>query len=311
MSDGNPQSELGVEGFLDAAGDFGYTPVTVRPSPLNNEKILEAISAGVSDGTDFVVFSGWAFNDVIESAQSQFPGVHFVLIDNSETFGSNVTTYRFSEIQSGFIAGYAAATEFYFGAEFGFIGGMEIDPVQKFNWGFQQGLIAANSLLGANASISAENVVYTGSFGDIDLGRQTAATLFDNGVDCIFAAAGQLGIGVIEEAKDRAAGGATVWVVGVDYDQYSLGIYNGSDSIILTSAMKRFDSAAYIAVEAYHNGTLEGDTSILLTLEDDVVGLPPENPNLSSDTISYVGGTINAYKQGTITINDGPEGLIP
>ena len=87
--------------------------------------------------------------------------------------------------------------------ELGFIGGMEIPAVQKFNYGFQQGVAYANENYGTNVSLKAENIVYSGSFSDTALGQQLAAQMYDNGVKAIFAAAGGVGTGVITEAKTR------------------------------------------------------------------------------------------------------------
>ena len=72
---------------------------------------------------------------------------------------------------------------------------MEIPSVQKFNWGFQQGVIYANENYGTKITMDPSNFVYSGSFADIALGQQIANTLFSKGVDVVFCAAGTTGVG--------------------------------------------------------------------------------------------------------------------
>ena len=67
--------------------------------------------------------------------------------------------------------------------------------------------------------------------------------MYDRGVKAIFAAAGGVNIGVITEAKTRVVNGEEAWVIGVDSDQYDDGIYEGSKSVVLTSAIKKIVSS--------------------------------------------------------------------
>ena len=150
---------------------------------------------------------------------------------------------------------------------FGFIGGMEIPPVQKFNWGFQRGVDYANKNLGTKIEIKAENVIYQGSFDNVAAGQQIAASMFDKGINVIFAAAGGVGVGAINEAKARASAGKVAWIVGVDVDQYADGIYSGDKSIILTSAMKRIDNAAYDMIKASVDGNFPGGQTLFFDVD--------------------------------------------
>ena len=120
---------------------------------------------------------------------------------------------------------------------------MEIPAVQKFNWGFQQGVAYANTNLGTNMTIEESNVVYQGSFDNVPAGQQLAAQMFDKGVKAIFCAAGGVGVGVgaIKEGVERNKQGKEAWIIGVDTDQYAEGFYDADNtkSCILTSAVKR------------------------------------------------------------------------
>ena len=207
----------------------------------------------------------------------------------------------FAEEQSGFLAGVAAAVEKP-DAEFGFIGGMEIPAVQKFNWGFQQGLEYANANYGTSVTISAENVIYQGTFDDVAAGTALAAQMYDKGVDVIFAAAGGVGVGVITEAKSRVVAGEDVWVVGVDVDQYPDGVYEGNKSVILTSAMKSIGVAAYDMVKAYDEGTFPGGETLIFDATNNGVQIPEKNPNLSNKAVKAYEDALKGLKDGSITV---------
>ncbi|HPQ46936.1 MAG TPA: BMP family ABC transporter substrate-binding protein [Clostridia bacterium] len=277
------------EGVVEASADLGYEPKYLKPAGTTDADYMTEITNLVDSGYKLIVCPGFKFEATIFAAQDKYPDVKFVLIDGTPHSAdysefrqeANVVSIFFAEEQSGFLAGVAAAVEKP-DAEFGFIGGMEIPAVQKFNWGFQQGLKYANANLGTNTTINAENVVYQGSFDDVAAGTALAAQMYDKGVDVIFAAAGGVGVGVITEAKNRAVSGEDVWVVGVDVDQYPDGVYEGSKSVILTSAMKSIGVAAYDMVKAYDEGTFPGGETLIFDASNNGVQIPDENPNLSA-----------------------------
>ncbi len=110
--------------------------------------------------------------------------------------------------------------------------------------------------------------------------------MYDNDVDIIFSAAGLVGVGAINEAKERAEQGDDVWAIGVDSDQYSIGLLDNGKSVILTSALKRVDIATYRYIDSVLQGTFPGGEIITLTLADNALGLPATNPNLAADVES-------------------------
>ncbi|MDU8977304.1 MAG: BMP family ABC transporter substrate-binding protein, partial [Clostridium perfringens] len=211
--------------------------------------------------------------------------------------------------QAGFMAGVATALQLKEG-QLGFIGGMEIPPVQKFNWGFQQGVAFANEKLGTHMSLEAKNVIYQGSFDDSAAGGQIAAQMYDNGVKAIFCAAGGVGVGAIQEAKNRAASGKEAWIIGVDVDQYDDGIYEGDKSVILTSAVKRIDHASYDMIKKELDGTFPGGQTLLYDAKNDGVGLPDKNPNLSEETMTEVNKVFEQLKNGEIKVSNEQGDLI-
>lgn len=296
------------EGVKKAEKDLGLETKYLKPTGTTEADYLKEIGNLYDAGYTFIVCPGFKFETAIFKAQDKYPKGKFVLIDGSPNAGDgkavvkqNTVSIFFAEHESGFLAGVATALQLKEG-EVGFIGGMEIPPVQKYNWGFQQGVKYANDNLGTKISIKAENVVYQGTFSEVAAGQQIAAQMYDKGVKAIFAAAGGVGVGAINEAKARAKAGKQVWIVGVDVDQFADGVYEGDKSIILTSAMKRIDQAAYDMVKADKDGKFEGGKTLMFDSKNNGVGIPAKNPNLSDDVSKKVGEIFKKLQAGEIKV---------
>ncbi len=302
------------EGVVKAGKDFKLETKYLKPSGTTEADYVKEIGNLYDAGFKFIVCPGYKFESAIFITQDKYPDAKFVLIDGSpnngkfdatrqEKVGTNTVAIFFAEHESGFIAGVAASLQLKEG-EIGFIGGMEIPAVQRFNWGFQQGVKYANANLGTKIVQKAENVVYQGTFSDVAAGQQLAASMFDKGVKAIFAAAGGVGVGAINEAKARAVGGKSAWIIGVDVDQYPDGVYDtkSGKSIILTSAMKGIGVASYDMVKAEREGTFPGGQTLTFNTKNDGVGIPAKNPNLSADVITKVNKVVADLKAGKITV---------
>ena len=296
------------EGIKEAEKEFGLETTFMQPNGESESSYLTEIQNLYDSGYKFIVTPGYKFETAIYKAQSQYEDAKFVLIDGEPNDGKdnylvadNTVAVYFAEEQSGFIAGVAAAVELKTG-DFGFIGGMEIPSVKKFNYGFQQGVAYANENYGTNVSLKTENIVYSNSFVDTALGQQLAAQMYDRGVKAIFAAAGGVGNGVITEAKSRVVNGEEVWVIGVDSDQYADGIYEGNKSVVLTSAIKKIDEATYQMIEKQLNDEFPGGETLRFDAANGGVGIPAENPNLSEDTVTKVNEVLEAIKSGDIVV---------
>jgi basic membrane protein A len=296
------------EGIKDAAKELDLDTKYLKPAGTLEADYMKEITNLYDAEFKFIVTPGFKFETAIFNAQTQFEDAKFVLIDGSPhngdfnpVVGENTVSIFFAEHEAGFLAGVATALELKDG-EAGFIGGMEIPPVQKFNWGFQQGLAYANENLGTNVTMKADNVVYQGTFDDVAAGQQIAAQMFDRGVDVIFAAAGGVGVGAITEAKNRVQDGENVWMVGVDVDQYEEGVYADGKSVVLTSAMKQIDKAAADMIKAEKDGKFPGGETLTFDAKNDGVGLPDENPNLSEETTSKVDEVFELIKSGEVKV---------
>mgnify|MGYP000380356123 CR=1 FL=1 len=304
------------EGILEAAEDFDLSTKYLKPVGTTEADYLKEISNLYDAGFKFIVTPGFKFETSIFQAQSKYPDAKFVLLDGyphagdwAPVVGDNTVSIFFAEHESGFMAGVAAALQLKSGAV-GFIGGMEIPAVQKFNWGFQQGILYANENFGTAMTMDADDFVYQGTFDDVAAGQQIAASMFDRGVKAIFAAAGGVGIGAINEAKARASAGKNIWIVGVDVDQYADGVYSGNKSIILTSAMKKIDQASYDMIKAELDGAFPGGEILTFNAVNNGIGLPAENPNLDAAVQEKAEEVFEMLQAGEITVSDAQGDLI-
>lgn len=296
------------EGILRAKEELGIQEKYLKPAGTTEAEYLKEMGNLYDAGYKFIVTPGFKFETAVFKAQDKYKDAKFVILDGNPHSGDfkpvvkdNTVAVFFAEHESGFLAGVAAALELKEG-EAGFIGGMEIPAVQKFNWGFQQGVKHANENLGTNLTIKPENVLYQGSFDNVAAGGQIAAQMYDRGVDVIFTAAGGVGVGAINEAKTRGKAGEKIWIVGVDSDQYEDGKYEGDKSIILTSAMKKLDNVTFDLIKRELDGDFPGGETLTFDAKNDGVGLPEENPNLSEDTMTKVNEVFEKIKSGDIKV---------
>lgn len=297
------------EGIVRAKEELEVQTKYLKPNGTTEADYLKEIGNLYDAGYKFIVTPGYKFETAIFQAQDKYEDAKFVLIDGAPHAGDynptvkdNTVSIFFAEHESGFLAGVATALELKEG-EVGFIGGMEIPAVQKFNWGFQQGIQYANDNIGTNIILKAENVIYQGSFNDTAAGGQIAAQMYDRGVDAIFTAAGGVGVGAINEAKTRAKAGDKVWIVGVDVDQYADGIYDGEKSVILTSAMKRLEQATFDMIKQEQDGNFPGGQTLTFDTKNKGVGIPEENPNLSEETMSKTDEILQKIKSDEIKVS--------
>src|SRR5262249_19525810 len=141
----------------------------------------------------------------------------------------------------------------------GFVGGMAIPLIKKFEAGYIAGVKTVN----AKAADDAKRV-YTGSFDNSSAGKRAAVDLYGQGVDVVFHAAGADGLGVIQAAKEQ-----NKMAIGVDSDQSHLAPQN-----VLTSMVKQVDLAIYNAAKSIvQKKFAAGD--IVLGLKENGVGMAP------------------------------------
>ena len=272
--------------------------VVQTESPTDYENNVRSAAA---QGADYIVTVGSRAGAAVERLAGRYSRTHFIIVDYEPLPESrNVTGLVFAEDQAAFLAG-ALAGLMTDSDVVGFVGGMDVTPVRKFQRGFEHGVAHVNR----RASVETRE---TGSFTDRDAGESAAAELIAAGCDVIFAAGGQSGSAAI-----RAAAQQGVWVIGVDQDEWFTTFEEGTApgaERLLTSAVKRVDQAVHTAVAQALEGKLSGGV-LRFDLSNDGIGLAPYH---ASDTAvpSEVRGKMldvtQALRSGRIHTRVGPQG---
>jgi len=248
--------------------DSGITPLGVTPVVLASkaqEDYEPNLGLLVSQKVDLAVGVGFMIENALEAAAKKHPETHFLLIDspildaqNKPYTLPNVQTVVFREHEGSFLAGALAGLVSKTG-KIGFVGGMAIPLIKKFEAGYIAGIKTVNAKAG-----DAAKRVYTGSFDNSSAGKRAGLDLYNQGIDVVFHAAGADGLGVIQSAKEQKK-----LVIGVDSDQAHL-----APESVLTSMVKQVDYAIYMSTKSVtENKFQSGDTA--LGLKEGGVGLAP------------------------------------
>ncbi|ACD70745.1 membrane lipoprotein TmpC [Treponema pallidum] len=244
---------------------------------------VPSLSAFADENMGLVVACGSFLVEAVIETSARFPKQKFLVIDAVVQDRDNVVSAVFGQNEGSFLVGVAAALKAKEAGKsaVGFIVGMELGMMPLFEAGFEAGVKAVDPDIQVVVEVA-------NTFSDPQKGQALAAKLYDSGVNVIFQVAGGTGNGVIKEARDRRLNGQDVWVIGVDRDQYMDGVYDGSKSVVLTSMVKRADVAAERISKMAYDGSFPGGQSIMFGLEDKAVGIPEENPNLSSAVMEKI-----------------------
>lgn len=262
------------EGVVEFAEANDITHKYYKPEEASDAGYLAAIDLAVTGGAEVIVTPGFLFEVPIYEAQTKYPEVKFILLDGAPhtadyaTFETkeNVASVMYSEEQSGYLAGYAAVTDGM--TKLGFMGGMAVPAVQAFGYGYLQGAEAAAAELGLGDGEVEVTYHYTGNFEESDTNKATAKTMYQEGVEVIFAAGGAVGKSVMSAASESDAK-----VIGVDVDQ------RYDSETVITSATKGLAASVVAVLDSIYKSDswdTYGGTTTYFNAANDGVGLPTE-----------------------------------
>lgn len=230
-------SDLGWDALKRAQEELGIEITLVESKELADLEPNLTKMAG--EGYDYIVGVGFLFTDAMAAVAPKFPDTHFAIVD-SVVDAPNVDSLIFSEEEGSFLVGAIAAGMSESGT-IGFIGGMEIPLIEKFEAGY----IAGAKTINPDVRVLSN---YTGNFTDVAAGKEASLAQFGQGADVIYAAAGSCGLGTIEAAAEN-----DFWAIGVDTDQDGV-----SPGDVLTSMLKRVEVAVFESVKTSFEGNFTG-----------------------------------------------------
>ena len=202
-----------------------------EPESAREERLQQLIDAGYNN----VVAVGFAYAPAVTKVAKANPDVHFAIVDSTDATGANIENLVFAEEQGSFLVGAAAALKSKTG-NIGFVGGVNVDLIKKFEAGYIAGAKAVNPNIKVQSKYLTQPPDFSG-FGDPAKGKTAAEGMYQNGADVVYHAAGGSGGGVFTAAK--AAGKLAI---GVDSDQ-ALTAPADVRGVILTSMIKKVDVA--------------------------------------------------------------------
>ena len=240
---------------------------------------------------DLIIAIGFSQADAVKKVAAQYPGSHFVLAD-SEVKAPNVESLMFEEHQAAFLVGMIAALTSKTG-KVGFIGGMDIPLIRRFQMGYEAGVKQAN----AKTQVIVNYVGVTGeAWNNPPKGKELALAQYAGGADVIFAAAGATGSGVFDAAEEKKK-----LAIGCDSNQNWV-----KPGFILTSLLKRLDLAVFKTIADAKQGNYKTGTT-RYGLSDQGVDFAVDEFNakiLSKDVIAKANAAKAAILAGKIQVPD-------
>jgi basic membrane protein A and related proteins len=250
------------------------------------------------EGYDLIIVTGFTWSDALAEVAPLYPAQKYLIVDVDWVNKPNVMQATFSEHEGSYLVGAAAAlkakADGIANPRFGFIGGIPGPVITKFEMGWVQGI---RSVFPRAQVLD----YYANDWGKPELAKAQAKNWFDSGVYAIFSAAGGTGNGTIAQAKEYRAAGRNVWAVGVDSDQYEDGLYAPGKSAVLTSMIKRVESATRSALERVSRGTFRAETVVFDTKAGGV-GFSDRNPALGAQVVSAVNEARTRIIAGKLTV---------
>jgi basic membrane lipoprotein Med (substrate-binding protein (PBP1-ABC) superfamily) len=305
---------LGFLGMISSGYERAQDAVTVPTARVvyDTFTIDDELRRVIESGTEYVILASSEEDANLLAAASEHPDVRFGIIGGGVYGPPNVAALNFAEEEGSFLVGVAAALSSETG-RIGFIGGVDIMLIHKFEAGFVAGAKAVRPDITVDVEYLTPFYDWSG-FMSPTLGAQAAERLYRSDSDVVYVAAGESGLGAFEVAARLSPElGRHLWVIGVDSDEY----YTSQDfavpgevdpgpwqAHILTSMLKRMDVAVDLMIQEFAQDAFTKER--VLGLADDGVGY-----STSGGHVDHLVPTLEEFKAritvGEITVPTVPE----
>jgi basic membrane protein A len=300
----NDSAFTGLEAAKQEQGDkIAARDVEPNPDGSNRKELLDSLA---DEGYGLIFGVGFLFSEDIAKSATESPDVTFAVIDGFDDLctqpDKNLLCIGFKEEEGSFLVGAAAALKTKSNTV-GFVGGLEGDLIKKFQAGYQAGVKYIADRDGKNIKVLVD---YAGNtpeaFRNPAKGKELALKQIGQGADVIYHASGGTGAGVIAAATEKKK-----YVIGVDSDQ-SLTASPAEQKWILTSMLKRVDTAVQKSIALYVDGSLKGGIQTF-GLKDG--GIDYAKNQFNTELLGDIPTTLDDLKQkiisGEITVPAKPQ----
>lgn len=284
------------QGVQRAAKDLPIVLRDIEPGTPN--AIEPAMRAFAERGYDLIIGIGFAQAPIMEQVAKDYPNIHFAIIDGVSEL-PNVASLVFKEHEGSYLVGMLAAKTTKTGT-IGFLGGMDIGLIHRFEKGYEEGAQSVNP----NIRVIQNYVGVTdGAWNNPGKGKELSLAQIQKGADVIFTAAGNSGLGAFDavEQQGKQNGRATHFVIGVDSNQNMV-----KPGFVLTSMVKRVDNAVYNIVQEVVNGRFSPGLHVF-GLDKDGVGYAMDDFNkdlITPDMIEQAEAAKKKIISGEIKVTD-------
>lgn len=303
---------LGDKSFNDAANRGLQQAIADGLVCESNTKLIEANATGsnrdsniqalASAGYNLVEGVGFAFSPGVVKIAPQFPDVNFAVIDGYATCGKpcglaapapNIADLTFKEQEGSYLVGIAAALQAQKdnASTVGFLGGQTGPLIGKFEAGYTAGVKSVDPSMTVLVEYIGDDVT---AFNNPTAGKALSLKMYQAGADVIYHASGASGAGLFQ-----AAAQVKKWAIGVDSDQYQTASAD-QQPYILTSMLKRVDTATYNAIKSFTGGFQ------VFGLAEDGVDFSTANSALTSDMVDAMNAAKQKIVDGSIKVPDTP-----
>ncbi len=234
----NTSAYLGVQQCKSKLGaEFKHVE---SPDDTSYETLIRSFA---QKDYDLIIAVGFAQAEAVKKIAPQFPNKRFALVDSVVEL-PNVRSLMFEEHEGSFLVGAMAAMSSKSG-KVGFIGGMDIPLIRRFEKGYEAGVKSVNP----KATVVSNYVGVTGeAWNNPPKAKELAISQYQAGADVVFGAAGASGMGIFDAAEEKGK-----LVIGCDSNQNWI-----KPGKVLTSMVKRVDAAVYDTCEAVAKGQFQG-----------------------------------------------------
>jgi basic membrane protein A len=266
------------EGVKRAKRDLNICLYDVEPG--NPTSIEPAMRAFAEKNFDLIIGVGFAQGPIMQKVAEDYPNAQFAIVDGvikdkNDVPLKNVASLVFREHEGSFLVGMIAAAKSKTGV-LGFVGGMDIPLIHRFETGYEEGARSVNP----NIRVIDNYVGVTdAAWNNPGKGKELALSQISQGADVIFTAAGNSGLGAFDAVeqygKNQQTDEANKFVIGVDSNQNGV-----KPGFVLTSMVKRVDIAVYDVVKEVLGGNFKGGFHVF-GLDKDGVAYAMDNFNES------------------------------
>ena len=272
-------NDLAYAGMKKAENELGISFDYAEPKAMADFEVHLREMAGEKQYI-VIVCVGFEQIDALNKVAAEFPDQKFAILDGNVEL-PNVASFLCKEEEGSFLVGALAGLMKLEASNYGlndknilgFVGGIDVPVIRKFQAGFTAGAQYVNP----NIKVVDD---FVGGFSDVTTAKEIALTMNSKGADIIYHAAGGSGMGVFHAAKEK-----NFFAIGVNSNQNTI-----DPDHIIASMLKRVDTAAFTVVKEASEGIIQTGGISELGLKDKGIDYTVEGTNvkISKDTLQKV-----------------------